>query len=297
MAADAPRVLVLGGRGMLGSTVTAVLREEGFDVADTATASGPDDGPARHVFDATRDDLGELLDRAGPGWVVNAIGILKPGIDQDEPLSVARAEAVNAEFPWRLAREAEDRGQRVIHISTDAVFAGDRGPYDERATPDAAHVYGRTKGRGEASGANVLNLRCSLVGDPAHLDSLLGWALGHKPGSAVPGYTNHRWNGVSTVAFARVCAGAIRDGSKPPSPLHLVPADAVNKAELLGLAVDAFGRDDLEIAPTEADPSQDLTLQTIHPETVRELWELAGYSRPPTISEMIHELARGQGGR
>ena len=52
--------------------------------------------------------------------------------------------AVNALFPHRLAGLARACGARLIHLSTDCVFAGREGNYDERARPDAEDLYGRT---------------------------------------------------------------------------------------------------------------------------------------------------------
>ena len=70
-------VLVLGAQGMLGSAVAAELRSAGHDVR----------APARADFDASVDAPAPLLS-GEPGAVVNAIGVIKPRIDADDPASV-----------------------------------------------------------------------------------------------------------------------------------------------------------------------------------------------------------------
>ena len=287
-------VLVLGGGGMLGATVSHVLSRQ-LQLKVTAAARAPrpavDDSPSLVAFDALRDSLDELLDRDSFEWIVNAVGVLKPRIDVYDPASIQNAIAVNAVFPHRLATAAASRTQRVIQIETDGVFSGSRGPYDESSPHDATDIYGKTKSLGETPAPNVVHLRCSIVGvkRPPAL-SLLGWALSAPTGARLPGYTNHRWNGITTLQFARLC-GAIIGGADVPAPQHVVPADTVSKADLLGYAVAAFGRTDLKVGAEPGPEPVDRTLATIHREANERLWTLAGYDRPPTIREMVSELA------
>ena len=277
-----PSVLVLGAQGMLGSAVAAELRAARLDVRALARAE----------FDARRDDPAALL--VGVDCAVNAIGILRSRIDE-----VGREAAfeVNAAFPYRLAEAARAGGTRIIHITTDAVFAGTVGaPYDERAPHDATDAYGRSKSEGEVDAPHVVNLRCSIVGpEPPPGRSLLAWLLGQPRGARVDGYANHRWNGLTTLHLARLIRAAT-EGLALPNVLHVVPADAVTKAELLALLAQAFGRDDLEIVPVDAPRAIDLRLATVHPEALAALWRAAGYAEPPTIADMVGELA-SDGGR
>jgi dTDP-4-dehydrorhamnose reductase len=273
---------------MLGRSIGRVLAlTPGLEVI-TATRRGGD-GALR--FDAAEDSVAELLERARCEWVVNAIGILRRRINEADPASVATAIEINAVFPQRLAAAAGQEAT-VIQIATDGVFSGSGAPYDEGALHDATDIYGRSKSLGEARG-QVLNLRCSIVGPEAPpARSLLGWALSQPPDAEIVGYSNHRWNGLTILHFGRVCAALIRDDrAELPSPLHLVPADVVSKAELLTLCLSAFGRDDVTVSAAPADCAVDRTLSSMYPEANRELWAAAGYAKLPTIAEMVAELA------
>ena len=282
------RVLVLGADGMLGSMVARVLTAHPAFNVSRSTRVG-----AQHdlEFDATRDSVGELLDATRCDWIVNAIGILARNIDERDPNSVAGAIDVNSSFPNRLVAAA-GMNRRVIHISTDGVFSGQQGPYDERAPQDAVGVYALSKSLGEPSSPNCVTLRCSIVGPertPAR--SLLGLILSQPSGTVVTGHTNQHWNGVTTLHLARFCAAVMQAGGDLPPILHVVPGDAISKADLIRLCISAFGRNDLTLEAHPAAVPLDRTLQTVYPEINEALWAAAGHPVPPTIATMVEELA------
>jgi dTDP-4-dehydrorhamnose reductase len=280
---------------MLGSTVAEVLLEEP-QLPVAVTGRGPESSGPRaaryHTFDARVDSVDDLLAQDRYSWIINAIGVLKPCIEIGDAASIEAALDVNALFPYRLAAAAGARGQRVIQIETDGVFRGTDAPYDESSPHDAQDVYGRTKSLGEVPADNVVHLRCSILGRERRSQprSLLERALTTPPGGAIAGFTGQRWNGVTTLHFARVCA-AIVLGADTPSLQHVVPADSVTKAELLQIALHAFGRDDVQVRPERGPAPADRRLDTLDPARNAHLWRQAGYPTPPTIAQMIDELA------
>lgn len=287
------RVLVLGGTGMLGSMVVDVLaREPRLSV--TATARSVDAVP--HIERVSwsafvgADDLGVV---GGHAWVVNAIGVIKPFIQDDDAGEVENAVRVNGLFPYELAAAAGQSGANVIQIATDCVYSGSKGDYAEDDPHDALDVYGKTKSLGEVPAEHVHHVRASIIGPEAGRSrSLLEWFLGQPQRANVNGFVNHRWNGVSTYHFARVCAGIIGGRVDPPARHHLVPSGEVTKFELLEAFASAFEREDITISPMEASSVIDRTLTTSDPEINEALWRAAGYDTPPSIPEMVTELAR-----
>jgi dTDP-4-dehydrorhamnose reductase len=282
-------VLVLGADGMLGSMIARVLSTKSTLRVVRCSRTG---GPPDFQFDASRDTIEELLAATRTEWIVNAIGILDRHIDENDPDSVAAAIHVNATFPNRLAAAAS-RHSRVIHFTTDGVYSGRDAPYDEKAPHDAVGVYARSKSLGEPRSPNCVNLRCSIIGpESLPASSLLGRILSQPPGTVLTGYTNHRWNGVTTLHLARLCAAVIQGNHiHLPSVLHVVPGDVVSKAELISLCLLAFGRNDLTVDGQPAPIPANRTLRTVHPEINRRLWAAAGHAAPPTIDEMVRELA------
>jgi dTDP-4-dehydrorhamnose reductase len=284
-----PKVLVLGAAGMLGTTITSVLSSIDSLEVVRSTRDGRD---GALPFDASRDSIAELLLAADCDWIINTIGILRRRMDEASRASVAAAIDVNAKFPHRLAAAASP-GRRVIQISTDGVFSGRDGPYDENRPPDGTDEYGRSKSHGEVRAPNVVNLRCSIVGleEQRPAVSLLGWAVSRPLGAEVVGYSNHLWNGITTVALAKLCAAVILEDSRClPSPLHIVPRDVVSKADLIELGLATFGRTDVTVSRQPAEVPVNRTLHSRYPDANSRLWREAGYATPPTIAEMIAEL-------
>jgi len=294
-------VLVLGGTGMLGSMVADVLsRDPELHVRATAR----DAGLARRfaerasrvewsLYDAAMDDERQLeITVNGAAWVVNCIGLTKPYAHDGNAAEVRRAIRINSEFPFELAAVVARREAKVIQIATDCVYSGRQGGYSESAVHDALDVYGKTKSLGEVPSPLFRLLRASIIGpEPKAFVFLLEWFRRQAAGAQVRGFVHHLWNGVTTLHFARLALGIIHHDSAPAALCHVLPAAPVSKAELLGTFAKSFGRGDIAIEPVAAGTAVDRTLATDDPARNRALWEAAGYDEPPTIPQMLDELA------
>jgi dTDP-4-dehydrorhamnose reductase len=288
----ATRVLVLGATGMLGSMVADLLSRE-RQLAVTATARDPQGVPPGRVtawcaFNGA-DDLDVVREH---DWIVNCIGVIKPFIDDADPGRVENAIRVNALLPHQIAAATAASGARIIQIATDCVYSGVKGGYTESDFHDALDVYGKTKSLGEVPISHVSHLRASIIGPEAGSSrSLLEWFLGQPRGASLNGFVNHRWNGLTTLHFAKICRGLITGQAGAVERQHLIPSGDVTKFELLQHFAAAFERPDVDISPTEAASVVDRTLATEHPEVNHALWGAAGYDTIPTVPEMIGELA------
>ena len=296
------KVVVLGASGMLGSMVLNYLSTDS-SLELIATARSREliqkfrphlSGVQWKLLDAERcnaKDISEVLGDAK--WAVNAIGVIKPYIHDDNAAEVERAVTVNALFPHLLAHAAEQSGCRVLQIATDCVYSGSKGNYTEKDSHDPLDVYGKTKSLGEVYSANVHHLRCSIVGpEPKGHVSVLDWFLGQPRSGSVSGYTNHQWNGVTTLHFAKVCHGIIKHEINLLHVQHLVPAGTVSKMELLQSFGQTYHRQDITITPAKANTVIDRTLATMNETLNRQLWATAGYAKPPSVPEMVEELTQ-----
>lgn len=294
------KILIIGASGMLGSMVTDYFSHQ-TDYALSATVrstllaeKGKKGLPGIEwrLFDVEEDDDERLADIAtGVDWVINCVGKTKPYTHDDNPAEIERALKVNCLFPYRLARAASNA--KVLSIATDCVFSGLRGDYTESDTHDALDVYGKTKSLGESYLPNAYNLRCSIIGPEAKSTAfLLEWFRQQPKHAEVNGFTNHQWNGVTTLHFARICHGIIKDDLLLPHIQHVIPADTISKADLLTCFAHNYERTDVRINPVEAPTIVNRVLRTENQELNRSLWRSAGYVSPPPVPQMVAEMAR-----
>jgi len=287
------RILVLGGTGMLGTMTTAVLAShEDFSV--TATYRNVQPLPLSNITWQKFDITTLLPDLAAFDGVVNCIGLIKQKIKDAEPEHMRMAEEINTLFPVKLADSATQSRTPLIQIATDCVFSGHKGPYDETSPHDASDVYGKTKSHGERPGSFSHLIRCSVIGPEfgATPVSLLGWFLSQPAGAKITGFTDHLWNGLTTLHFARLAGAVLRNPEFLPGLRHIVPADAVSKEELLRLFSASFGRQDITVISHATGTPCDRRLTTRYADDNKTLWQAAGHAKIPSIAEMIDELAR-----
>lgn len=246
------RVLVLGATGMLGSAMVRLLgRSEELEiVAASRSANASRLFPAGvradfigHVDAESPDSLADLFAKIQPEVVVNCVGLVKQAADAK---SVMAAVPINTLLPHRLARLAEICRARLVHISTDCVFSGERGNYREHDRADASDVYGLSKYLGEVSGEHALTLRTSIIGHELRGRlSLLEWFLAQQ--GSVKGYTRAVFSGFPTVELARI----VRDHVLPRPELtgiYHVSAEPIAKFDLLELIAVQYGKA-IEIVP------------------------------------------------
>lgn len=133
------KVLLVGRAGQLG---TALARRipAGLELVpvDQLTLDIGDAAAVRTIVASLR-----------PAVIINAAAYTQVDLAESEPEAAFR---VNADGPGHLAQAAAVVGARMVHVSTDFVFAGDRPhPYDVDAATGPVNVYGRSKLAGEAA--------------------------------------------------------------------------------------------------------------------------------------------------
>lgn len=283
------KVLVLGGRGMIGAGVVQALTNAGVEVIKTSRT--PSD--ARTVkFEAATDSIEDLLDDLTVGdFVFNGIGLIKQRIDEDSLADRRRAIAFNADFPHRLAAAAEVRGIRVIQVATDCVYEGKSGNYIESSNHDASDVYGKTKSLGEVPSTAVMHLRCSVIGPETGASlSLFEWVRKQPENASLTGYTDHLWNGVTSEAFGKIVAGVVIGDQFKPGLQHLVTDGLISKADLVRAIAARCGRYDIRVTDATTAKPVNRTLATENAERNLALWRAAGYQQIPSVEQLVGEM-------
>ncbi len=153
-------MLITGGSGYLGGWVARLAREDWDVTATYGSRRVAEPGVIWRDVDV-RDAaaVASLITGRRPEVVVHTAA-LNPGQGND-------FEAVNVQGTANVASAAAAIGARLVHISTDMVFDGQRGNYVESDTPNPLTPYGVTKAKAEAavieSGVDALIVRTSLI--------------------------------------------------------------------------------------------------------------------------------------
>ena len=117
--------------------------------------------------------------------------------------------AVIVDGTGHVAEAAERAGARLVHLSTDSVFGGDRAPYDESAAPAPRNDYGRAKATAEAlalAHPNAVAVRTSLIYGLDEMDNGTAWmAAALRAGRPVTLFTNQRRNPVWVETLVSAC--------------------------------------------------------------------------------------------
>ncbi len=276
---------------MLGQTVRSFLSGNNYSVHATSRRHLDDKSKEKFIrFDVTQDEVSILrLKEENYDYIINCIGIIRHQITGTRE-STINAIRVNSQFPLELLEEIEGSTTKLIQIGTDCVFSGRDGSYSEDSTKDPVDPYGYSKAMGELFSRNQMILRCSIIGrENENYLSLMEWFLRQPLSARVNGFIDHKWNGLTTLAFAKVLDGVISRGAFEAGTFHLVPEDQVSKFELLQTLASTFGRTDLDIQSVRASSPVDRTLTTNFAEKNVEFWKNAHYLQIPTIKDMLSE--------
>lgn len=272
------KIVVLGGTGMLGSMVVKYLtsslykydinwstREKSF--SDTVVKS------YGFYFDPLMQSSWRNIPNDADLYI-NAIGTINVhmrDINKD-------AIYLNAYYPHLLA----EKFNNVLHITTDCVFSGkdEDGQYNENSLHDTTDSYGKSKSLGEPIDKCMV-IRTSIIGPELHnFTSLISWVL-QQNGKTIPGYTNHVWNGVTTLQYAKICEQIIDKNLYQKGLFHVHSPSIVSKYELVS-EINNHYKVGAKVIPTQADIAVNRSLGSIKP-LCREL-------RIPEIFEQISEL-------
>lgn len=259
------KIVVLGATGMLGHAVAKhMLDSYGVDSVwlssqkNTGRKLYENFGPVRQFSqDLGIGDVGLSAIPIDADYVINCIGIIKPFI---ESVGIAQTLLINSVFPHLLAQYCSIHGIKLIHITTDCVYSGQKGHYREEDIHDATDVYGRSKSLGEPI-EDAMVLRTSIIGREIHKHaSLVAWVQSNA-GQVVSGYRNHLWNGITTKTYAECCRKIIDENWWQKGLFHIFSPSYVTKCQLVQMISHVLDLN-VKVTPVDAAIPCDRTLTT-----------------------------------
>ena len=224
------KVLVLGSAGLIGHQVYNYLKDS--DNYELHNISYRNKIQNDTILLNARDEKNfiDKITSIRPHYIINCIGILINGSDTDPENAIF----LNSYMPHRLTRLADKINAKLIHISTDCVFSGDKKePYVETDEKDGRGVYAKTKGLGEIVNDKHLTLRTSVVGPELKSDGeeLFHWFMNQS--DSISGFTKAIWSGVTTIELAKAVKWSIDNDIT--GLCHITNNSSISKYELLKL--------------------------------------------------------------
>ena len=145
------RILITGANGLLGQELVQQLsRQPNYDVLATGNNPGPRFTGASCGYIGLdirdRDAVRRVFDSFAPTSVINCAAMTEVDRCEDDRDACW---TLNARAVAGLARQCNAIGARLVQVSSDFVFDGKDGPYNETARPQPANFYGKAKLGGE----------------------------------------------------------------------------------------------------------------------------------------------------
>jgi len=243
------RIFVFGRNGMLGNYVYSYFKlNTSYDVI----------GITRKDIDLSRVSNFKLLEGqfSPEDVIINCVGVIKQRNNAEDMEFIV----VNSVLPHYLNNVCKNIRAKFINISTDCVFTGADGGYDEESAHDASDIYGRTKSLGEPVDATTI--RTSIIGEElSNFCSLIEWVKSNKDKNVL-GYTNHFWNGITCLQFAKICEYMIDNSFYWEGVRHINSPSVVSKCDLVKLISDTYDLN-IEVTPHTAQTYCDRSLSSI----------------------------------
>jgi dTDP-4-dehydrorhamnose reductase len=279
-------ILIIGGTGMLGHKLVQRLSGQ-FEVWTTIRNSF-DSVSAFGIYDRERTlesinvedvtGLRRMIETVRPAAVINAVGVIK---QLDSSKDVITTLTINSILPHRLHQLSSEFGFRLILISTDCVFNGEKGNYSEDDRPNATDLYGISKYLGEVAADSCLTIRSSIIGrELRSAHSLVEWFLSNR-GKTVKGFVNAIYSGFPTIVFADIIADLLLKHPQLNGIYH-ISSEPIDKLRLLSLVNESFD------AGVKIEPYQDFVIDRSLDST--RFREKTGFS-PLPWEDMISQMA------
>tara|TARA_B100000902_G_C27315373_1_gene920989 strand:+ start:1062 stop:1889 length:828 start_codon:yes stop_codon:yes gene_type:complete len=272
------KIYVFGSTGMLGAYISTYLNSVKKNIVELTR----NDLDVNNLSHSLINNLFEKLNITKEDIIINCIGII-PQSNSIISTTKCNYYKINAIFPIILNTICEKNGCKFIHITTDCVYSGDKGNYNENDEHDEKNDYGVSKSLGELC-TNATIIRTSIIGEEKkNKYSLLEWVIKNKNGH-INGYSNHYWNGVTCLQLSKIINKIIDNNLYWNGVRHIFSPKVVSKKDLCTYISNVYNLN-IQVNEYDANDNINKSLTTIYkdnsllniPDIYNQLIELKNY--------------------
>lgn len=248
--------MITGANGMLGANLCTMYAKENEVFA---TDKNIPDFLGCHNFklDITDEKDLKLVGQINPDMIIHCAALVNVDYCDEHPEEALK---VNCAGTKKLARESVAvRGAdcRFIYISSDAVFDGISGNYEENSTPNPINEYGKSKLCAERAiisecneDRNFIIIRTNIIGwNRRDKYSLAEWMLHQLE-------TGQEFPAIKDVFFSPILVNNLGDiilelaKKKYQGIIHVAGSKGCSKLEFARIIAETFGLDASVIVPS-----------------------------------------------
>lgn len=252
------RLLITGGNGLLGSNLIRHFTvEPAWEVVATSLSRPAELPPVDIIFGDLADPtfVRRLVDETKPDMVINTVALVDIDKCENDP---DLAKRVNVATSENLAKAISGTDGRLIHISTDHLFGGDRSFYTEDDRPAPVNNYGRTKLEAETvclqGHPNTVIVRTNFYGwsPPAHKSTFGEWLYDSlKQKQQINLFTNYYFTPIDIGHLAQAIEVVAK--SDFVGILNIAGSQRCSKYEFGAAMAKVFDFDLASVTPSELD--------------------------------------------
>ncbi|HUQ98903.1 MAG TPA: SDR family oxidoreductase [Gemmatimonadaceae bacterium] len=283
-------LLVTGAAGFLGTNVLRAAAAQGREVV-AAVRVGHTSVPTAGLVHADLTDkavVREMIASVRPQWVLNCAALAN--LDECEK-NPTKARAMNATAPANIAAACAEFGARLVQISTDSVFDGNRGMYSEDDIPSPVNIYASSKLEGERAVRRALPgalvVRTNFIGLPVKSGAgLADWIAGSiEGGTPIEGFGDVIFSPLLATTLAERLFNMMDAGLH--GLYHLGASDSISKYHLAVLIASEMGINDAAILRTSLSEKPMTVRRPLNTSLISRRAERALGNRMPTVNDAV----------
>ena len=228
------KILIFGISGLIGNSLFRYLsKNKELKVFGTSRRGVNLDNKENIIYFNCNDknrllNLNSIISKSQPDLIINSLGITKHIQVNNE----SQFNDLNSNFPHEIAKVSNNLNIKFLQISTDCVFLGTKGNYDELSACDSKDLYGISKFEGEVVDKYNLTIRISTIGrEMGTKNGLLEWFLTQE--KKCFGYKNAFFSGITTYELSNVISNYILPNINKLHGLYHISGEKINKYDLL----------------------------------------------------------------